>query len=210
MSEVNLHETLRGKWGDGTRPKDLYKSYISVKPEKYLELLISWLDSDERRIQTGSSELVSLLSEDQPELVAPYIDKFIVNLDAKAPVLRWEATCTLGNLASVDSGKKIPALLDRMYPHLEHKSIVLANHTVQALSKIAVHNPEKAEEILDKLIEKAPLFKKTTVGFIIEAVARYKDYEELHPKIKAFVEPYLQSEMKVVAKKVRKTLKILG
>lgn len=210
MGRVNLHETLRGKWGDGTRPKDLYKNYISVGPEKYLDLLMSGLDSDEKRVQTGSSELVSLLSVDRPELLVTYMDKFIGNLDAKPPVLRWEAACTLGTLASVDSEKKIPALLDKMYPQLEHKSIVLANHTVQSLANIAEHNPEKAEEILDKLIEKSPLFKKTTVGFIIEALARYKDYEELHPKIKAFVEPFTESEMKVVAKKAKKTLKILG
>ena len=207
---MDLFDTLRGKWEDGTRPKDLYKQYVSVDPEKYLEQLMTGLDSKEKRIQGGSAQLLSLISEDRPELVAPYIDIFIGDLDAKAPVLRWEATCTLGNLAVVDEEKKIPVVLDRMYPHLEHKSIVLANHTVQALTKIGEHNPDKAEEILDKLIEKSPLFKKTTVGFIIEALARYKEYDELHPKIKAFVESYLESEMKVVAKKARKTLKILG
>ena len=206
----DIHEILRGKWEDGTRPKDLYKLYLSPEPEQYLDQLITGLDSEERRVQTGSSELVSLLSLDRPELIVPYMDKFIGNLDAKPPVLRWEATCTLGNLAVVDSEKKIPALLDRMYPQLEHKSIVLANHTVQALAKIAEHNPEKAEEVLDKLIEKSPLFKKTTVGFIIEAIARFNKFEELHPKVRAFVEPFTESEMKVVARKARKTLKTLG
>jgi hypothetical protein len=54
------------------------------------------------------------------------------------------------------------------------------------------------------------LFEKTTVGFIIEAVARFKDYDELVPKVKKFVEPYLESDMKVVAMKARRTMKILG
>ena len=207
---MDIFETLRGKWEDGTRPKDLYNQFVSVEPEKYLEKLLTGLKSKEKRVQSGSAQLFALISEDRPELVAPHIDIFIGDLDAKAPVLRWEATCTLGNLASADTDKKISAILDRMYPHLEHKSIVLANHTVQALTKIAQHNPDKAEEILDKLIEKSPLFKKTTVGFIIEAVARYKEYPELHPKIKEFIEPYLESEMKVVAKKAKKTLKVLG
>ncbi len=173
-------------------------------------MLIQGLDSGEKRVQSGSAELVSLLSEDHPDLLVPYFDKFIGNLEAKAPVLRWEAICTLGNLARVDEEKKILSVLPMMYPLLEHKSIVLANHTVQALAKIAEHNEEKAEEILDKLIEKSPLFKKTTVGFIIEAVARFKDYDELVPKVKEFVEPYLESEMKVVAQKAKKTMKKLG
>jgi 5,10-methylene-tetrahydrofolate dehydrogenase/methenyl tetrahydrofolate cyclohydrolase len=96
-----------------------------------------------------------------------------------------------------------------MYLLLENKSIVLANHTAQALAKIAEYNKEKAEEILDKLIEKSPLFKKTTIGFIIEAVMRFKDYDELVPKVKEFVEPYLESDMKVVAQKAKRTIKLL-
>jgi hypothetical protein len=171
--------------------------------------LIQGLDSDKKRVQSGSAELVSLLSEDHPNLLAPYFDKFIGNLEAKAPVLKWEASCTLGNLAKVDEEKKILSALPMMYLLLENKSIVLANHTAQALAKIAEYNKEKAEEILDKLIEKSPLFKKTTVGFIIEAVVRFKDYDELVPKVKEFVEPYLESDMKVVAQKAKRTIKLL-
>ncbi len=96
-----------------------------------------------------------MLSEDRPDLLIPYFDIFIGNLGAKAPILRWEAVCTLGNLARVDEEKRILPLLPRMYPLLEHKSIVLANHTVQALAKIAEHNHVKAEEILDKLRARA-------------------------------------------------------
>ena len=106
-------------------------------------MLIRGLDSSEKRVQSGSAELLSLLSEDHPKLLTPHFDKFIGNLRAKAPVLRWEASCTLGNLARVDEEKKILSVLPLMYPLLEHKSIVLANHTVQALAKIAEHNQEK-------------------------------------------------------------------
>jgi transcription elongation factor GreA-like protein len=207
---MEILEVLKGKWEDGTRPKDLYTEYISKNPETYIEILMQGLDSDEKRVQSGSSELVSLLSEDHPELLIGYVDKFIDNLDAKEPVLRWEAVCTLGNLARLDEKKKIIPVLPRLYPLLQHKSIVLANHTVQALSKIAESNPEKAEEILNELIKNAPLFKKTTVGFIIEAMARFKDYELLVPKVRKFIEPYLDSKMKVVVKKAKKTLKKLG
>ena len=175
-----------------------------------MEKLIKSLDSDEKRVQSGSAELLALLSENHPELVAPFINKFIGNLDAKEPVLRWEAICTLGNLARVDTEKKTLSVLTTLYPLLEHNSIVLANHTVQALAKIAEHHHEKAEEILSYLVKAAPLFKKTTVGFIVEAVARFRDYDELAPKVKEFVTPYLRSDMKVVAQKAKRTLKQLG
>lgn len=110
----------------------------------------------------------------------------------------------------MDEEKKILSILPALYPLLGHKSIVLANHTVQALAKIAEYNKEKAEEILDQLVKNAPLFKKTTVGFIIDAVSRFKDYDELVPKVKEFVAPYLESDMKVVARKAKRTMKKLG
>jgi hypothetical protein len=175
-----------------------------------VEKLIHALDSEEKRIQSGSAELLALLSEDYPDLVAPFMSKFIENLDAKEPVLRWEAVCTLGNLARVDEEKKILEVLPTMYPLLGHKSIVLANHTVQALSKIAEYHQEKAGEILDQLLNASPCFKKTTVGFIIEALARFKGYDGLLPRVKEFITPYLESEMRVVAQKAKRTLKKLG
>lgn len=181
-----------------------------MNPEAYLETLILGLDSDEKRVQSGSSVLISLLSEDHPELLVDYVEKFTANLDAKEPVLRWEAVCTLGNLAKADKKKKIPSVLPRLYPLLQHKSIVLANHTVQALSKIGESNPEQAEEILDELIKNAPLFKKTTVGFIIEAMMRFKDYDDLTPKMRTFIEPFLDSKIKVVAQKAKRTMKKLA
>lgn len=173
-------------------------------------MLIRGLDSDEKRVQSGSAELMALLSEEHPDLVAPFIDKFIRNLEAREPVLRWEAVCTLGNLARVDKEKKVLSVLPQLYPLLSHESIVLANHTVQALAKIAEYHHEKAEEILNHLVKAAPLFKKTTVGFIIEAVTRFKDIDELVPEVQEFVTPYLMSDMKVVAQKAKKTLKKLG
>ncbi len=60
------------------------------------------------------------------------------------------------------------------------------------------------------LVKNAPMFKKTTVGFIIEALARFENYVELIPKIKDFVEPYLESEMRVVATKAKRTMKKLN
>jgi hypothetical protein len=104
----DIFELLNGKWDDGTRPKDIYELYISKNPEEYVEKIIEGLQSDTRKVQSGCAELASLLSEHNPELLYSHIDLFLKNLDAKAPVLRWEAVCTLGNLASVDKKKKNP------------------------------------------------------------------------------------------------------
>ena len=205
----NILDLLDGKWTDGTRPKDIYELYVSKNPADYGETIIAGLHSEKRKVQSGCAELASLLSEYRPEILYPYIELFVSNLEAKAPVLRWEAVCTHGNLASIDKNKLTPAYIDQIASFLSDKSIVLQGHAVRALSKIAKAFPDEAPRILDKLLNSTEHFPGNRVGFIIEAMEHVLSNEELKPKIRRFVEPYTESTIKVVARKAKKILKKL-
>ncbi|MBN2334384.1 hypothetical protein JXL21_02415 [Candidatus Bathyarchaeota archaeon] len=200
---------LEGKWGDGTRPKDLYTQHVLGSPTEYLPVILEGLSSDAKRVQNGCAEITSLLSIDRPELLLPHMDLFVANLCSKAPIQRWEAVHIIGNLAAVDSEGRIPALVDHITPYLEDKSIVLAGYAVQTLAKVAEAYPGLAEGILDTLIEKSVLFKGNRVGFIVENLERLIGYPELHPKIRAFAEPFTVSDVNVVKRKARRLMKKL-
>jgi hypothetical protein len=126
----NILELLDGKWTDGTRPKNIYELYISKNPADYTEKVIAGLNSEKRKVQSGCAEIASLLSEHKPEMLYPYIELFVSNLEVKAPVLRWEAVCTLGNLASVDKNRLTPTYIGQIGSFLSDKSIVLQGHTI--------------------------------------------------------------------------------
>jgi hypothetical protein len=112
----------------------------------------------------------------------------------------------LGNLAAADRQRKIPAAVKRIIPNLRHKSIVLQVHSVRALSKIARANPEKGAEILNALVGAADAFPGNRVGFIIEAMEYFLEAKPLLSKVRAFVEPYLKSDVNVVVTKAKKML----
>jgi hypothetical protein len=209
MTKVDIHRVLAGKWEDGTRPKDLYRMRISQEPTVYLDDIIKGLDSGERRVQSGCAELASLLSEDKPDLLYPHVEVFVANLEAQAPVLRWEAVCALGNLASVDKQKKTPALIERIAVFLSDKSIVLQGHSVHALTKIAKVFPETSSDILEALLDHTDYFPGNRIGFIVEAMEPFVGNPEFAAKVKRFVEPFLESESKSVVKKARKVMKSL-
>ena len=200
---------LSGKWEDGTRPKDIYTEYISENRREYLPVIIDGLGHGDKRVQNGCSELASLIAIDEPKLIYPYLDLFIEKLDAKAPVQRWEAVNVIGLLAKVDTENSIPEYIPLIIPFLEEKSIVLANYAAQSLSMIAKEYPESAENIFDTLIAKSPLFTDNKIGFIIEYMTYFMGYESLRPRIRNFVEPYTRSEIGVVKRKARKTVKEL-
>ena len=210
MAKVNIHELLEGKWEDGTRPKDIYALYVSKRPSDFSEAIVRGLRAGNRRIENGCAEIASLLSEKHPEVVYPHVSVIIENLGAKEPVLRWEAACTLGNLAAVDRDGQVFGCLKTLFGFLNDKSIVLQGHSVKALAKIAKAHPREAPTILKKLMEAAGSFPGNRVGCLIEAMESFLHDDKLKKKIVGFVEPYGRSDIKSVAKKAGKVLKKIG
>lgn len=205
---INIHELLDGKWEDGTRPKDIYASYVSKRPSAYVAAIMEGLSAGSRRVQNGCAELASLLSEESPELLHPHLDVFVNGLAAKAKVIRWEAVCTVGNLARVDQNE-IPKLVPSLIPLLRDESIVLQGHTVRALAKIATAHPKRARAIFRALTAVTDLFPGNKIGFLIEAMAAFSKDKSLRAEVKAFVTPFIASDIKVVAKKATRISKQL-
>jgi hypothetical protein len=202
-----IHKLLEGKWEDGTRPKDIYSQLVSKKPAIHVEAIISGLTSGNRRIENGCAELASLLSEDSPALLYPYISSFVENLDSKEAVLRWEAVCTLGNLAAIDKNRELPSCLEHLLGFLSDKSIVLQGHTVRALTKIARAYPDEEASIFRAILAAKDMFPGNRVGYLIEAMGSFLGNDGFKRRITQFVSPYAESETKSVASKAKKILR---
>lgn len=209
MTKMNLLKVLEGPWGDGTRPKDVFQKYVSKAPSDYLQDIILGMQSEKRKAQSGCAIVASLVSESHPELLYPHIGIFEKNLKASEPVLRWEAVCTLGNLARVDTEGRVLRHIDTVSSLLTHESIVLQGHSVRALSKIALVFPDHAPQILRSLIGSRDAFPGNKCGFLVEAMESFARYPSLLPTARAFVEEHTQSTEKSVATKARRVLKKL-
>ncbi len=206
---IDLYEILLGKWEDGTRPKDLYLNHVSKDSRKYLDSIINGLDSDQKRVQSGCAELASFLSEDKPELLYPHIEIFVKNLAAKEPVLRWEAVCTIGNLAHVDDTGNVLKQLNIITAFLDDKSIVLQGHAVRALTRIVKKHPRSGKQVLDALVSAREKFPGNRIGFLVEAMDSFALLPKERTRALAFAKEYVDSDIKSVATKARKAVKVL-
>lgn len=207
MPQVELLKLLDGKWEDGTRPKDLFTQHISNAPAKYVEVVLAGLVSESKKVQNGCAELASLLSSAKPALLYPHVDVFQKNLTAKEPILRWEAACTLGNLAQIDDSGQIRASVDHLLGFLRDKSIVLQGHSVRALAKIVKKFPDLGPRVLQEMLHVRGAFPGNRIGFIVEAMEAFVTNAKLRPEVIAFVEPYTHSDIASVATKARKVMK---
>ena len=207
---VDLHQILDGKWADGSRPKDLFAAHVGPAPKAYLGAIVAGLGSDKARVRNGCAELASLLSAAEPALLLPHVARFAANLAAKEPVLRWEAACTLGNLAAVDRAGTTRGSVDGLADCLAHESVVLGGHAARALAKMALAFPDLAPRILARLVASEPHFAGSRVGYLIEAMSAFAGDPRLAAKARAFVEPFAVSPINPVASKAKKTLRALA
>lgn len=205
-----LWAILAGPWRDGTRPKDLYEKIIKREPGAYVGALCDGLGSSRRRVQSGCAELCSLLSEDHPELIYPHLPRFVQALSAPQPVLRWEAACTLGNLAAVDEKRRIGQHTQALVALLQEDSIVLQAHAARALGKLALAYPRKAPAIVASLAGALDRFPGSRAGALLEALQPLAGVEQLRPALRAFAEPLAESATAAVAKRAQRLLKALG
>jgi hypothetical protein len=210
---LDLLATLAGTWGDGTRPKDLYASTVAKAPTRWVPTLVEGLGADDKRVQNGCAELFSLLSADAPEVVYAHAERFRERLAAREPVVRWEAACTLGNLAAVDARGVVVGCVPALTAQLAHESIVLQGHSVRALGKVAAANPSEAPGILEALVHAEKHFAGSRVGYLVEAMEAFATtsaLEALHPRVERFVRRHLASPAASVAKKAARVMRLLG
>lgn len=207
---VDLHALLDGPWSEGRRPADVYAAHVAAHPREYVGVLLEGLGAKSRRVQGGSAEIVSRLSAEHPELVYPHVELFVRNLAAREPVLRWEAACTLGNLAAVDARGRVAEQVGPLAALLADASIVLQGHAARALAKVARAHPDKAPAVFDALAGAAAYFPGTRVGYVVEAMEAFAGHATLAPRARRFLAPYTASELAPVARKARKARKALG
>lgn len=200
---IDLHETLRGAWDDRTRPRALFLRHVAKAPAAHAPAIVEGLASSEARVRNGCAELASLLAEAEPALLYPHVDLFLANLDAREPMLRWEAACTLGSLARVDRARRVAGAVDRLAALLLEDSIVLQGHAVRALAKVARVSPDAAPRILDALVRAKRRFPGSRVGYLVEAMEAFAGRADLAAKARRFAAAHVAASPAVAAKAKR-------
>jgi len=105
------------------------------------------------RTKFGCSKSLLLLSEKDPALLLPKVDRILKLLDGENQILKWNAIAILGNLARGNGGILIRTVLPRLYGFLFCGELIAANNAIAALGKIGWAYPQERRQIVSKLLE---------------------------------------------------------
>jgi HEAT repeat protein len=95
------------------------------------------------------SDVMKHVSEQKPEILAPFIDDLLDYINYKAPRVKWGVPESIGNMA-----KKYPDRVEKAIPklleNLKDKSTVVRWRAAYALTEIAKYNTNKQKELISK------------------------------------------------------------
>ncbi len=204
--------------------KKFTKEELRRKVEQNFDLLPLLLEgtcSPKAAVRYSCAKVLMDLSEDYPETLYPYWDKFTDLLDSKYRILTWNAMAIIANLAKVDKQDKLNAVFDKYYGFLNSEYMVTVANVVGNSGKIALAKPKLIPRITAELLKVenvsiSPHLTEECKRVIAEkAVGTFnlffdKIEENEKKKVLSFVERQLASSRKTLRAKAAHFLKKWG
>lgn len=168
---------------------------------------VKGLDSDSVKVRYGCAEIISRLSENSPKRVYPFVERIIANLEAEERCLKWEAVCTVGNLARVDNGNRVCGLSGSIAKNLGSDDVLLKVHTIRALGKLGRAFPDERQAVFGSLAKAVAELPPESKGFAFEGLFYLAGYPDLKPKIRKLAKPYLHHPLKPLRAKAQRAFR---
>ena len=183
-----------------------------VKDRKLLNDLLDNAASDKAVIKYKSLKVLTLLSEQQSELLYPKWDFFVKLLDNENTFLRVIGATTIAHLTRVDTKNKFEKIFDKYYSLLEDESMINAANIAGRSGIIAKAKPHLQSKITNKLFEIDKTHHSSECKNIIKGKAilsfnEYIDEFEDKEEIIKFVKKELNNTRSATRKKAEKLLK---
>ena len=114
--------------------QELAKDIVLSKNKKAVKELIDNL-SNKKAIQNDCIKVLYEIGEQEPILIADYVNEFVKQLDSKNNRLQWGAMAALGTISN-ERPKEIYAVLPTILNTADKGSIITKDHAVNILIKL--------------------------------------------------------------------------
>lgn len=170
------------------------------------------LATDKPALKYGASRILRILSEEKPALLCPQMEFFIQNLESDNTFLACDATLILGNLAAVDSKKRIDKIFRRYFAPVRGPSLILAGNLTKGATAMALARPGLTEGIVGELlkVEKGRFdtdeCRNIAMGGVIDALDRLFPQIQRPRRVLNFVRRQLENSRPAVRRKADRFL----
>ena len=201
----NFLEQLANKSITPEKLKEKVKTNFDLIPD-----IINGMSSTKAAIRYGCGKVLMQLSEEIPEKLHPYLDKFIGFLDSSYRIIIWQAMAIIANLTTVDKDNKFDEIFDKYYSFLDDPYMVTVANLIGHSGKIALAKPNLINRITNKLLKVENIkttphltdeCKKVITEKAILSFGMFFEHVEKKNEVISFVKKQLNSSRKTLRTK---------
>ena len=184
-----------------------------VSRPKLLHAAFDGLGADMARVKYGSLKLLRIISERKPDILYPEIGRLIRLLDNENNIFKWGAIIIIGNLAVVDSERKIDRILNRYLQPISGHVMITAANVIVGAGKIARAKPHLAERIAQAVLQveaanyQTEECRNVASGHAVESFDLFFEHLKQPQPVIEFVKRQLNNRRNAVKRKAARFLK---
>jgi len=119
------------------------------KDKKLLDEIIEYFEVGSIAEKGNCIEVMEYVSQDEPELILPFLGFVIEHLNDDAPKVKWETARVIGNLASKYPDETSKSI-ENLFLNIKDKGTVVRWSVAFALTEIAKANSKLQKELVLK------------------------------------------------------------
>lgn len=173
--EMSIIEKLASSLNrrDEITNQELAKEIVLSKNKKAVKELVENL-SNKKAIQNDCIKVLYEIGEQEPKLIAGYINEFVQQLHSKNNRLQWGAMTALGTITN-ERSKEIYAILPTILDAADKGSVITKDHAVNVLIKLCTtksHSDSAFTLLIEQLLKsptnQLPMYAERAIPVVNE------------------------------------------
>jgi hypothetical protein len=175
--------------------------------------LVAGVASPRASVRFRSSKALAQLAEESPQLVYPYFDFFVAQLDCPNSILKWNATCALACLAPADRANKLEAVLDKYLSPIPGPEMIAAGTAIRGAAVIALAKPRLANRLARAILGvRSAVYQReechnVAIGHAVQSLDRFFHLIDDKPAVLRFVRAQKENPRPATRRKAQAFLK---
>ena len=196
---------LSSQSGDRTQAANQKVARKCISDPRLLSVIVSHMNSSDQRLVADCSEVMTIVAQEKPDLVIPFIPEILPLIHHTFTKIRWEITHTLFIAARI-----IPDIISQVLPDLlqiiqKDKSMIVRDYSISTICAYAGTSKHAAEDAYPCLLEALQIWGEKHAARVMEGLLAVSMHKPAYKnEIMYIAEGYTGSLRVTVRKAARK------
>jgi len=137
---------------DRTQEANEAAAVAALSDPQLLDELFDARDGRDQPLAGDAADAITRISNHQPELLLPYLDRVVAGTSSKVTRVRWESVGSLARLAAIAPNRIAPLLPEVERWISSDSSVIVRDNSIDILHRYGKTSPEAAARTVDPLI----------------------------------------------------------